>query len=193
MHNCFSVLFLLMSLFVRMAGDLPTMEKAFFRNAIAAAFAIVILARTPEKFYIRKESWPDLIRRSLYGTFGVILNFWAIDHIAIADASVLNKMSPFFAIIMSAIILKEKATRKGEGDPQGMGDSGYRVLRSGAYNQADCRHCKSAVSCGTSVWLRRRRSVYICEKAREKRRARSGNNHGVLAVLVHRLSAFHAV
>ena len=101
-----------MSLFVRMAGDLPTMEKAFFRNAIAAVFAIVILSRTPEKFYIRKESWPDLIRRSLYGTMGVILNFWAIDHITIADASVLNKMSPFFAIIMSAIVLKEKATGK---------------------------------------------------------------------------------
>ena len=104
--------FSLMSLFVRMAGDLPTMEKAFFRNAIAAVFAIVILSRTPEKFYIRKESWPDLIRRSLYGTMGVILNFWAIDHITIADASVLNKMSPFFAIIMSAIVLKEKATGK---------------------------------------------------------------------------------
>ena len=104
--------FSLMSLFVRMAGDLPTMEKAFFRNAIAAVFAIVILSRTPEKFHIRRESWPDLIRRSLYGTMGVILNFWAIDHIAIADASVLNKMSPFFAIIMSVIILKEKVTGK---------------------------------------------------------------------------------
>ena len=97
--------FSLMSLFVRMAGDLPTMEKAFFRNAIAAVFAIVILSRTPEKFHIRRESWPDLIKRSVYGTMGVILNFWAIAHIAIADASVLNKMSPFFAIIMSVIIL----------------------------------------------------------------------------------------
>lgn len=104
--------FSLMSLFVRMAGDLPTMEKAFFRNAIAAVFAIVILSRTPEKFHIRRESWPDLIKRSVYGTMGVILNFWAIDHIAIADASVLNKMSPFFAIIMSVIILKEKVTGK---------------------------------------------------------------------------------
>ena len=101
-----------MSLFVRMAGDLPTMEKAFFRNAIAAVFAIVILSRTPEKFHIRRESWPDLIKRSVYGTMGVLLNFWAIDHIAIADASVLNKMSPFFAIIMSVIILKEKVTGK---------------------------------------------------------------------------------
>ena len=104
--------FSLMSLFVRLSGDLPTMEKAFFRNAIAAVMAIVILSRTPEKFYIKKESWRDLIMRSLFGTMGVILNFWAIDHIAIADASVLNKMSPFFAIIMSYFILKEKASRK---------------------------------------------------------------------------------
>ena len=102
--------FSLMSLFVRMSGDLPTMEKAFFRNAIAAGMALIILSRTPERFYIRRESWPDLLKRSAFGTAGVILNFWAIDHIAIADASVLNKMSPFFAIIMSALILKEKAS-----------------------------------------------------------------------------------
>lgn len=104
--------FSLMSLFVRLSGDLPTIQKAFFRNAIAAAVAVTILARTPEGFYIRKESWPDLIRRSLYGTMGVLFNFWAIDHISIADASVLNKMSPFFAIILSAIILKEKAKKR---------------------------------------------------------------------------------
>ena len=104
--------FSLMSLFVRLSGDLPTMEKAFFRNAIAAVMAIMILSRTPEKYHIKRESWRDLIMRSLFGTMGVILNFWAIDHIAIADASVLNKMSPFFAIIMSYFILKEKASRK---------------------------------------------------------------------------------
>ena len=104
--------FSLMSLFVRLSGDLPTMEKAFFRNAIAAVMAIIILSRTEEKFYIKRESWRDLIMRSLFGTMGVILNFWAIDHISIADASVLNKMSPFFAIIMSYFILREKASRK---------------------------------------------------------------------------------
>ena len=101
-----------MSLFVRLSGDLPTMEKAFFRNVIAATMAVIVLSRTPEKFYIKRQSWPDLIMRSLFGTMGVILNFWAIDHISIADASVLNKMSPFFAIIMSYFILHEKASRK---------------------------------------------------------------------------------
>ena len=169
-----------MSLFVRMAGDLPTMEKAFFRNAIAAAFAIFILSRTPEKFHIRKESWPDLIRRSLYGTMGVILNFWAIDHITIADASVLNKMSPFFAIIMSAIILKEKATRKEWAivaiaffgavlvikPTAGIASC---VLRSGARDQAYGRDRKHPGFRGTAFGIRSRGGIHIRAQAGHKR------------------------
>ena len=38
---CFS----LMSVFVRLAGDVPTMQKIFFRNLVATAAAFVILAR----------------------------------------------------------------------------------------------------------------------------------------------------
>ena len=32
--------FALMTFFVRMAGNLPTMQKAFFRNAVAAVVAL---------------------------------------------------------------------------------------------------------------------------------------------------------
>ena len=40
---------------------------------------------------------------------GVILNFYAIDTIgSISDASILNKLSPFFAILFSVFLLKEK-------------------------------------------------------------------------------------
>ena len=99
--------FSLMSMFVRLSGDLPTMEKAFFRNAVAAVISIYLLSRTPEKFKIRRDSWLCLILRSAFGTAGLISNFWAIDKLGIADANVLNKLSPFFAIIMSVFILKE--------------------------------------------------------------------------------------
>lgn len=102
-----SFFFSLMTLFVRLAGDLPTMQKAFFRNAIAAVISIILLARTPEKFRIKKGSLPDLFRRAIFGGIGLILNFWAIDHIGLADANILNKMSPFFAIIASIFILSE--------------------------------------------------------------------------------------
>ena len=101
-----------MSVLVRLAGDLPTMEKAFFRNAIAAVYSVVMLSRTPEKFHVKKGSWPGLIKRASFGTLGLVTNFWAIDHIGIADSNVLNKMAPFFAIMLSAVILKEKASRR---------------------------------------------------------------------------------
>jgi drug/metabolite transporter (DMT)-like permease len=45
--------------------------------------------------------------RCLFGTSGMIANFWAIDRLGIADANMLNKLSPFFAIIVSFFIMKE--------------------------------------------------------------------------------------
>lgn len=100
-----------MSFFVRLSGDLPTMEKAFFRNAAAVLVAAFMLARTKEGFHVQKGSWPDLLMRSFCGTVGLICNFYAVDHMNIADANILNKLSPFFAILMSYFILKEKANK----------------------------------------------------------------------------------
>lgn len=103
--------FSLMTFFVRLSGDLPTMQKAFFRNSVAAVVAIIILARSEEKFKIKKSSYPDLILRSICGTVGLICNFYAVDKMNIADANILNKLSPFFAIITSYFLLKEKADK----------------------------------------------------------------------------------
>lgn len=100
-----------MSFFVRLSGNLPTMEKAFFRNAVAVLVAAFMLARTKEGFHVQKGSWPDLLMRSFCGTVGLICNFYAVDHMNIADANILNKLSPFFAILMSYFILKEKANK----------------------------------------------------------------------------------
>ena len=102
-----SFFFSLMTLYVRLAGAIPTMQKCFFRNAFAAVIAIIALARTDEKFHIKKGSLPGLFARSISGGLGMILNFYAIDRIGLADANILNKMSPFFAIIASIFILKE--------------------------------------------------------------------------------------
>lgn len=102
-----SFFFSLMSLMVRLSGDLPTMEKAFFRNFIASIVSLITLARSEEKFRIKKGSLPDLFKRALFGSLGLICNFWAIDRIGLADANILNKMSPFFAILFSIPVLGE--------------------------------------------------------------------------------------
>ena len=104
---CFS----LMSLFVRLAGDVPTMQKIFFRNLVAALTAFVILAREGNGFRIHTGCLGGHLARSITGMIGMIANFWAIDHIGMADANMLNKLSPFFAILLSIFILREYPKR----------------------------------------------------------------------------------
>lgn len=99
--------FALMSIFVRLSGDLPVMQKSFFRNLFAVIVAGIALLRSGEKFHIQKGSWGDLSGRCIFGTIGLVANFYAIDHLGIADANMLNKMSPFFAMLMSIPIIKE--------------------------------------------------------------------------------------
>lgn len=106
---CAGFCFALMTFFVRLSGELPTMEKAFFRNVVAAFVSILMLAKSEGGFHIQKTSWPSLFFRSFCGTAGLICNFYAIDRLNISDANMLNKLSPFFAIIASYFILKEKA------------------------------------------------------------------------------------
>lgn len=100
--------FSLMSLFVRLSGDLPSIQKAFFRNFIAAIAAAVMLIKNRQPLEIKKGNLPYLLIRSVFGTAGVLLNFYAIDKLVLADANILNKMSPFFAVLASALFLREK-------------------------------------------------------------------------------------
>lgn len=101
--------FALMNLFVRLAGDLPTMEKCFFRNAVAMALSAIMLLRSEEKFIVKSGNMKYILIRSISGGLGMMCNFYAIDRLNIADASMLNKLSPFFAIIFSVFILREIA------------------------------------------------------------------------------------
>lgn len=103
--------FALMTFFVRISGNLPTMEKAFFRNAVAVVVAFTTIKKSGIKYKPTKKTASDLFMRSLCGTLGLICNFYAIDRLNIADANILNKLSPFFAIIMSYFILKERANK----------------------------------------------------------------------------------
>ncbi len=103
--------FALMTFFVKLSGDVPTMEKAFFRNAFAAVIACVTLLRSEEKFKMKKGCGKYIFLRCLFGTTGLLCNFYAIDHLPLADANMLNKLSPFFAILASIPILKEKPTK----------------------------------------------------------------------------------
>ena len=99
-----------MSLCVRLAGDLPSMQKILFRNLLAFFIVGAGLVRKPEKLEIHKGDLKLLFLRSICGTVGIVCNFYAIDHLVLSDANMLNKLSPFFTIIFSYFLLKERLT-----------------------------------------------------------------------------------
>lgn len=104
--------FAMMSAFVKLAGDLPSFQKTFFRNLVSCIIAAIFIIKNKESFFGKKESQKILILRSIFGTIGIVLNFYAIDKLVLSDANMLNKLSPFFVIIFSALFLKERINIK---------------------------------------------------------------------------------
>ena len=81
-----------MNTFVRLAGDLPTMQKVFFRNFVAMIFAFAAMVKAGDSFKPKKGSLKYLLIRSAAGLAGIFGNF--------------------FALVFSAIFIKEKVKPK---------------------------------------------------------------------------------
>ncbi|MBK5252915.1 MAG: DMT family transporter [Peptostreptococcaceae bacterium] len=103
-----AVSFAMMFVMIKFSGDLPTVQKAFFRNIVAFIFAIILLRNNGEKIELSKKAVRDLILRSVFGLTAVLCNFYAVDHLILADANMLTNTNPFFAILISYFLLKEK-------------------------------------------------------------------------------------
>jgi len=105
---CSAFCFAFMNAFVRLSGDLPSIQKSFFRNFVALLIAGAACFRDRKNLRLQKDGMRYLVLRAVFGTIGILCNFYAIDHLKLSDASMLNKMSPFFTILFSWLLLKEK-------------------------------------------------------------------------------------
>ena len=104
---CFAV----MNLCVSMSGDIPVVQKTFFRNFFAMLIASVTMIKNKHYIIPKKGERFGVIMRSAAGFVGMLGNFYALSVLRVADASLLNKMSPFFAILFSAILLRERPNK----------------------------------------------------------------------------------
>ncbi len=116
--------FAMMGMFVRLTDDLggpiSCFQKGFFRNAVAVVIAAGLFwphgrsrdlkgrASGPSPFSIFHSTFYILLLRSVLGTAGIFLNFYAISHIPLADAMMLNKLAPFFTVAFSWVFLGER-------------------------------------------------------------------------------------
>ena len=107
-----ALFFALMSVFVKLSGDIPALEKSFFRNIVSFVVAFYLVAKNKSLFFGKKENRKLLFFRALFGTIGLTANFYAISHLVLSDANMLNQLSPFFVVIFSSIFLKEKIKKE---------------------------------------------------------------------------------
>ena len=103
--------FTIMQLFVKLAEEIPLYEKVMFRNSISLLVSLSILIKYKKPVIPKKKNRIALFFRCLFGLLGVIFFFYAIDNLIMSDASILNRLSPFFTIIFAATFLKEKVNK----------------------------------------------------------------------------------
>lgn len=104
--------FTFMSVTVKYVIGIPLFEKVFFRNLISLGVAFFMLKKSSAPMFGRRENQLALLARSSFGLAGVVLNFYAIANLTLADSSMLGKLSPIFVTIMACIFLKEKIDSK---------------------------------------------------------------------------------
>lgn len=104
--------FAVMGAFVKAAGDVPVSEKVFFRNLVTLVVTVAMAIHRRENPFGPTEHLPLLVARSLSGLVGVVLYFYALGHLNLADAALLNRVSPFVVTILAALWLGERITTR---------------------------------------------------------------------------------
>ncbi|MBE2894463.1 DMT family transporter [Spirabiliibacterium falconis] len=104
--------FTVMGVCLKLAGDLPVVQKSIFRNAIAAILSGFLVWKHQVCYFGEKRNRKTLILRSLFGLSGILMSFYSIDHLVLSDADMIMKLSPFILIVLSAIFLQERVTSK---------------------------------------------------------------------------------
>jgi len=95
---------------VRMAGEsLPQSEVVFFRNFMALLFLLPLLLQ--QRVSLRTTVLPLHLLRAATGLTAMYLYFYALLHLPLASALLLNYTSPLFIAAIAVIWLKERSTR----------------------------------------------------------------------------------
>lgn len=102
--------FAIMAALVRSLAIYPVTEKVFFRNFFSLIITVVLIVRKGESFAGHNKKL--LLVRSVLGMLGIVFFFYAISHMKfLADATIMNNMSPFFVVILSVLFLREDISK----------------------------------------------------------------------------------
>ncbi len=98
----------LMALFVKLAGDLPSVQKVIFRSTVTMVVAGIIFVR--KKYSLRQiKHYRLMLIRVISGTLGIVITFYSYSNLVLSDADIIYRMSTILVIVFSWVFLGEKA------------------------------------------------------------------------------------
>jgi len=103
--------FALMGVFVKLLPEVAVTEKVLFRNLVTLFVAGALALHRGRPLLGHRGNRRFLLARSLFGVAGVSCYFFGISHLQLADAVMLNKLSPFVVAVLAAIFLSEPMRR----------------------------------------------------------------------------------
>jgi drug/metabolite transporter (DMT)-like permease len=100
--------FSLMYVAVRLAGTVPVGEVVFFRASFALIplFVVSVFTVGPRAVVLTKRPLVHLLRSAM-GVTSMFFNFAALKMIPLAELTGFSFVAPIFAVVLSALILKE--------------------------------------------------------------------------------------
>lgn len=120
-----ALFFSIMAASVKSVPDLPLTQKIFFRNFIG--LIAVSLNIIKNKTRIKVHHPKLMLMRASFGLLGVGLYYAALERLPLADAVVLNNLSPIFVMIFAVFFLNE-TIKKGQKIAIGMGLMGALMV-----------------------------------------------------------------
>lgn len=105
-----SLFFSFMAVSIKSVKGIPLMEIVFFRNLPIVLFSTIILKS--KNIFIFGNDKKLLFLRGFLGSLAMSGYYYTCTAMVLADAITLDQLIPFFVIILSVVLLKEKITRQ---------------------------------------------------------------------------------
>lgn len=101
-----ALFFSLMATTVKSVNAFPLVQKVFFRNLIGVIILTYFVVK--DKRILKVNNKGLMFLRCAFGLIGVFFYYKSLSMLNLSEAVVINKLSPFFVIVLGGIILKEK-------------------------------------------------------------------------------------
>ena len=105
MFSC--VFFAFSSLLVKLLQEIPPQEVVFFRSLVQVIFVLPLLIYSEVPVFGDTKHLPFLCARGIAGTLALCCQFYAFQHMPLADATVIVFSSPIFTGVLAHFLLGE--------------------------------------------------------------------------------------